>query len=432
MADVVLLGLFIGVLLVLYLFEVPVVYALGLTSLILMWTTSIPFEPLLVAQTMVSGTNSFVLLAIPLFLQTGLLMNKLGLTDVIFDFAKAIVGPIRGGLAHVNIVASIIFSGMTGTAAADAAGLGAIEYRAMREEGYDEGFSVAVTGSSSIIGPIIPPSVPLIIYGILAQVSIGTLFIAGLVPGLVMGVGLMILCSFYAHRNGYEKGDWWSLGEIGRTCYRALPALGTPALIIGGILGGWFTATEAGAVALFYTLIIGTVFYDGLSREELVASFDEGMTHTATLTFIVAAASLYGFLIRRAQLPEILAQAITGVSTDPLVLMLLIAGVLFIVGLMLETIAAITILTPVFLPIVEQTAISPIHFGVVMIVTLMIGLLTPPFGVILFVLNAVTGVSLERITRHMVPFYLPLLFTLLSIIVFPELVLWLPRAIGLA
>ncbi|WP_135305951.1 TRAP transporter large permease [Haloarcula amylovorans] len=432
MADIVLLTLFVGVLLGLYLFEVPVVYALGLTSLILMWTTSIPFEPLLVAQTMVSGSNSFVLLAIPLFLQTGLLMNALGLTDVIFDFAKAIVGPIRGGLAHVNIVASIIFSGMTGTAAADAAGLGAIEYQAMRDEGYEEGFSVAVTGSSSIIGPIIPPSVPLIIYGVIAQVSIGTLFIAGLVPGLIMGGGLMILCTVFAHRRGYERGEWWNLGEIARTGYRALPALGTPLLIIGGILGGWFTATEAGAIALFYTLFIGTVFYDALSLEEVVDSFEDGMTRTASLTFIVAAAALYGFLIRRAQLPEVLANAVMNVSTDPLVVLLLIAGVLFVVGLMLETIAAITILTPVFLPIIEQTAISPIHFGVIMIITLMIGLLTPPFGVILFVLNAVTGVSLERITRNMIPFYVPLLIALILAIVFPEIVLWLPRTMGLA
>lgn len=431
MADIVLLTLFMGILLALYLFEIPVAYALGLTSLILMWTTSIPFEPLLVAQTMVSGSNSFVLLAIPLFLQTGLLMNALGLTDVIFDFAKAIVGPIRGGLAHVNIVASIIFSGMTGTAAADAAGLGAIEYRAMRDEGYDEGFSVAVTGSSSVIGPIIPPSVPLIIYGVIAQVSIGTLFIAGLIPGLIMGLGLMILCTFYANKQGYSRGEWWSICEIGRTFYRALPALGTPILIIGGILGGLFTATEAGAVALFYTMFIGTLFYDALSTEELIESFEEGMTRTASLTFIVAAAALYGFLIRRAQLPEILAQAVTTVSTDPVVVMLLIAGVLFIVGLMLETIAAITILTPVFLPVIEQTAISPIHFGVIMIITLMIGLLTPPFGVILFVLNAVTGVSLERITRNMIPFYVPLLIALVLTIFFPELVMWLPRTMGL-
>lgn len=432
MVELILLGLFIAILLGLYILEVPVVYALGLTSLILMFTPFIPYQPLLVAQTMVSGTNSFTLLAIPLFLQTGLLMNTMGLTDVIFDFASAVVGPIRGGLAHVNIIASLIFSGMTGTAAADAAGLGAIEYRAMRDEGYDEGFSVAITGSSSIIGPIIPPSVPLIIYGILAQESIGSLFIAGIIPGLLMGVGLMALASYFAYKNDYPRGDWWALGDIGRTFVRALPALGTPILIIGGILGGLFTATEAGAIALFYTLFVGSVFYGGFSFSGLRDTFEDGMTQTASLTFIIAAATLYGFLIRRAQLPDILAEALTSLSSDPLVLLLLITAVLFIVGLMLETIAAITILTPVFLPIIEQTTIDPIHFGIVMVMTLMIGLLTPPFGVVLFVLQSVTGVPFEQIARSMVPFYLPLVLTVLVIIVIPDLVLWLPRAMGLA
>lgn len=432
MADVILFVLFIGILLALYLLELPVVYALGLTSLILMVTTSIPFEPLLVSQTMVRGSNSFVLLAIPLFLQTGLMMNALGLTEVIFDFAKAIVGPVRGGLAHVNVIASIIFAGMTGTAAADAAGLGAVEYRAMKDEGYNDGFSVAVTGSSSIIGPIIPPSVPLIIYGILAQVSIGTLFIAGLIPGLIMGLGLMGLCSYFANKHGYERGEWWSVTEIGRTFVHALPALGTPILIIGGILGGLFTATEAGVVALFYTLFAGTVFYGGFSLDELIENLDEGMTLTASLTFIVAAASLYGFLIRRAQLPEILAEAITSLSSDPTVLLLLIVVILFLVGMLMETVAALTILTPIFLPIIEQTAISPIHFGIVMVLTLMLGLLTPPFGVVLFILDAVTDVPLNRITRSMVPFYVPLLLTLLIIVLFPDLVMWLPQSMGLA
>ncbi len=429
--DMVLITLFIIVLLALYLVGIPVAFALGLTSLILMLTPMVSYSPELVAQTLVRGADSFVLLAIPLFLLTGLYMNSFGLTGIIFDFAEEMVGPVRGGIAHVNILASIMFSGMTGTAAADAAGLGAIEYEAMQDAGYEKGFSVAVTGSSSIIGPIIPPSVPLIIYGVLAQVSIGVLFIAGIVPGLIMGGTLLVLCTYYAHAHGYERGAWWSLPEIWESFKAAAPALGTPALIIGGLLGGLFTATEAGAVALFYTLFVGYVFYGGVENGDFLETAYEGAVTTAALTFIVASATLYGFLIRRAQLPDALAEAVIGVTSDPTALLLLITVVLLIVGLMMETIAAITILTPVFLPVIEAANIDPIHFGVVMILTLMIGLLTPPFGIILFILEKVTDVELERIMQSMVPFYIPLLLILLLVVVLPGLTLWLPEFVGL-
>ncbi|WP_222914802.1 TRAP transporter large permease [Natrinema sp. SYSU A 869] len=429
--DLVLIALFIIVLLVLYLIGIPVAFALGLTSLILMLTPMVSYSPELVAQTLVSGADSFVLLAIPLFLLTGLYMNSFGLTNIIFDFAEEMIGPIRGGIAHVNILASLLFSGMTGTAAADAAGLGAIEYEAMQDAGYEKGYSAAVTGSSAIIGPIIPPSVPLIMYGVLAQVSIGVLFIAGIVPGLIMGATLLLLCTYYAYSHGYERGTWWSLPDIWRSFKAAAPALGTPVLIIGGLLGGFFTATEAGAVALFYTLFVGYVFYGGVENGDFIETTYEGVVTTAALTFIVASATLYGFLIRRAQLPDALAEAVVGVTGDPTVLLLMIVGVLLIVGLMMETIAAITILTPVFLPVINVAGIDPIHFGIVMILTLMIGLLTPPFGIILFILEKVTDVGLERIMRSMVPFYIPLLIILLLVAVLPSLTLWLPKLVGL-
>jgi tripartite ATP-independent transporter DctM subunit len=318
-----LIVLFIGLLLGLYLLGVPVAFALGFTSILLMFSPFVPFQPQLVAQSVVSGSSSFVLLAIPLFLQTGIFMNEMGLTDDIFDFAGAIVGPIRGGLAHVNVIASIIFSGMTGTAAADAAGLGTVEYQAMQNADYDKGYSVAVTGASSIVGPIIPPSVPLIIYGVLAQVSIGALFIAGLVPGIMMGIGLMVICSYYAHINDYERGSWWSIKEFMGSFKRAAPALGTPVLIVGGILVGLFTPTEAGAAALFYTLFIGTVFYEQLDIETLISTLYDGMIQTAMITFIVATATLYGFLVRRAQLPEALANTIANITTNPIALLFL-------------------------------------------------------------------------------------------------------------
>jgi len=429
--EMLLLLLFIGILLVLYLAGVPVAFALGLTSLALMLTPLVSYNQELIAQTMVSGSDSFVLLAIPLFLLTGLYMNSFGLTEIIFDFAEEMIGPIRGGIAHVNVFASILFSGMTGTAAADAAGLGAIEYKAMQDAGYKKGYSAAVTGSSSIIGPIIPPSVPLIIYGILAQVSIGALFIAGIVPGLLMGISLLIMCTYYAHKHEYEQGDWWSLSGILGSFKNAAPALGTPVLIIGGLLGGLFTATEAGAVALFYTLFVGYVFYGGTEEEGFIETTYEGLVTTAALTFIVASATLYGFLVRRAQLPDALASAVVGLSNDPTLLLLVITVVLLVVGLMMETIAAITILTPVFLPVINVAGIDPIHFGIVMVLTLMIGLLTPPFGIVLFILEKVTDAELEQIMRSIIPFYIPLVLLLIFVIVLPVLTLWLPELVGL-
>lgn len=423
--------LFIVLLLTLYLIGVPVAYALGLTGLLMMFVGLIPYNPEIIAQATISGIDSFTLLAIPLFLLTGLYMNTLGFTHVIFSFAKSIVGPIRGGVAHVNVIASILFSGMSGAAAADAAGLGAIEYEAMQEEGYQKGFSTGVTGASSIIGPIIPPSIPLIIYGVIAEVSIGALFIAGVLPGLIMGASLLVMCTYFARKHEYDRGPSWSRSRIWRDFRAAVPALGTPVLIIGGILGGFFTATEAGAVALFYTVIVGYLFYDGVAPRELVNTTYKGLVTTAALTFIVGVAEFYGFLVRRAQIPQILGEFVTGLTQEPLLVLLLMVAVLLVVGLMIETIAAITILTPVFIPITAQVGIDPVHFGIVMVLALMIGLLTPPFGIILFILERVTDATLEEIMKGMVPFYLPLCVCLGIVILVEDITLVLPRISGL-
>jgi tripartite ATP-independent transporter DctM subunit len=422
---------FIGILLGLYLIGVPVAFAMGLTGLILMFMGQIPLSFELIAQGTLTGIDSFVLLAIPLYLMTGMYMNMFGVTSVIFKFAKAIVGPIRGGLAHVNIFASILFSGMTGAAVADAAGLGLIEFTAMQEEGYEEGFSVSITGASSIIGPIIPPSIPLIIYGILAETSIGALFLAGIIPGLIMAVLLLIVATFYAHKHGYEKGPMWSASRMWSTFKEAAPALGVIAIIIGGLLGGLFTATEAGAAALFYTIFIGYAFYGGTPRDTLVQTTYDGFVTTAALTFIIGVASFYGFLVRRSQIPRALGNMIGQITADPLIILFLIVGVLLLVGLMMETVAAITILTPIFLPIIEGFGMDPVYFGVIMVLTLMIGLLTPPFGIVLFVLERVTKVPLETIMKSIVPFYVPLLAVLLLVILFEDLTLYIPRLVGL-
>ena len=426
-----LLGLFICVLLVLYLLGVPVAYGIGLTGLIVMLSPFVEFNRSLVAQTIVSGADSFVLLAIPLFLLTGLYMNELGITEEIFEFAKAIIGPIRGGIAHVNVIASMLFSGMTGAATADAAGLGVIEYKAMMDENYNKGFSAAVTGASSIIGPIIPPSIPLIVYGVMSETSIGSLFIAGIVPGSLMGLSLLVLCTYYANKHGYDRGDWWNLKRILHSFLEAAPALGAPILIIGGIIGGWFTATEAGGAAMFYTLIVGNLYYDGMGIEQFIQTTYEGIRTAAALLFIIAAASFYAFLVRRVQLPEMLAESVLGFTTEPVLMLLLITAILLLVGLMVEAVAAITILVPVFLPVIQELGIDPIHFGIIMVLTLMVGALTPPFGLVLFILERVTDISLERIMRSMMPFYIPLLLILILVVVFPTVSLWLPEVTGL-
>lgn len=426
MSELLLIGAFVGFLVLYFLTGISVAIALGLTSLSLM---ILPFGPALnfeiIGSRIFQGMNSFVLLAIPFFMLAGRLMNEGGATEPLFDFARAIVGDVRAATGQVNVVASMIFSGMTGVAVADAAGLGTVEYRAMREKGYEKGFSVAITGSSSIIGPIIPPSLPLVIYGILAGVSIGQLFIGGIIPGLLIGISLMLLISYYARRKGYPSGEERTVSQMIETGIKAFPALMTPIIIVGGIMGGVFTATESAAVASLYALLIGAFWYGGLTWEKVHLIFRSTMVDTAALVLIVAIANLYGYLLIISGVPQALTAAVTSLSTDPTIVLLLLVGLLIVVGTMLETIAALTVFVPVLLPLIETVGIDPLHFGIVMVLTLMLGLLTPPFGVILFVLERITSVDVEKIVRSMLPFYVPLFAALLTVVLVPETVTWL-------
>jgi tripartite ATP-independent transporter DctM subunit len=409
---------------------VPVFIALAGSSLI--FTHFIAGIPdFVILHRMAGGIDSFPLLAVPFFILAGNLMNSAGITNRIYDFAVALAGWMRGGLGHVNIVGSVIFSGMSGTAIADAAGLGTIEIKAMKDHGYDTEFAVGVTAASATLGPIIPPSLPFVIYGMMANVSIGALFLGGVIPGLVMMAFMMAYVTYYARRHGIGSDQVFRWRTLGVTFIAAFPALMTPAIIIGGMVFGWFTPTEAAIAACAWALMLGIFLYGSLSLKQLYKVSIDTIETTAAILLIVGAASLFGWVLTVTRVTEYATEAMLAVSDNPYVILLIINLILLVVGCFLETIAAISILVPVLMPVVLKVGIDPIHFGLVMTLNLMIGLLHPPLGMVLFVLARIANLSLERTTMAILPWLIPLLFSLIAITLFPELTLWLPRQAGL-
>lgn len=409
-------------------FGVPVGIALALSSLVfILLSGTVP--DLVVMHRMINGVNSFPLLAVPFFILAGNLMNTAGITNRIFDFAKACVGWMRGGLGHVNVGASVVFAGMSGAAVADAGGLGTIEIKAMRDAGYDPDFSVGVTAASSTIGPIIPPSLPMVIYGVVASSSIGQLFAAGFIPGLLMAASLMVMVAWYARARNYPRDSRFALAVLWLSFRRAFLSLLTPVIIVGGILGGIFTPTEAAIAASAYALILGVVVYRTLTlRRMLRVSFDTIET-TAVVMFIVAAASIFAWILTSNRVTEQFAALILTITENPVLILLMINVILLVVGCFMETIAAITILVPVLLPIVVKLGIDPVHFGVIMVLNLMIGLLTPPVGMVIYVLSRVSGVPFERCVSATAPFLIPLVIVLLLVTFIPQLSMFLPTLI---
>lgn len=404
---------------------VPIAISLGGASLLWVYVGQ-RIPDFIVLQRMVGGVNSFPLLAVPFFILAGNLMNAAGLTTHIFTFARSIVGWMRGGLGHVNVGASIIFAGMSGAAVADAGGLGTIEIKAMKEAGYDVDVSVAITAASSTIGPIIPPSLPLVVYGVIAQASIGRLFIAGIVPGLLMGLSLSLLIAYYARKRNYPRDARFSIKAMMSSLWSGFPSLLTPVIIIGGIAFGIFTPTEAAVAATAYSLFLGTVVYRTLSFKKIVQVSLDTLETTAIILFIVAGAAIFAWILTRLQVPAIFASFLLSITDDPIMLLILINLVLFIVGFFMETIAAITILVPVLLPIAMQIGVDPVHFGIFMILNLMIGLLTPPVGMVLYVLSRVAKIPFEECAKATAVFIIPLVVVLFLVTFIPALSLWLP------
>ena len=410
---------------------VPAGYAIAVTSivaLVIKWGYGmLSFG--LIAQMMVYGINNFPILAVPLFLLTGAIMNVGGISDRIFAFANALVGHIRGGLAHVNIIASFIFSGMSGAAAADVAGLGQIEIRAMEKAGYDKDFSCAVTGASATIGPVVPPSIPLILYGVIANASVTKLFIGGLLPGFMMVVTLMIFCGVLAKRRGYPKGDVFRMTVLGETFKRAFFPLMTPVIIIGGIWSGIFTPTEAAAVAAVYSIILAMFVYKEMKVRDLVAIFRDVSINSAAILFILSCAMIYNGALTRTQAPQFVTEFLFSVSDNSLVVLILLNVVLFIAGMFMSTAETILLLTPLIAPLLPKFGIDLVHFGILMVLNLMIGQLTPPFGIVLYVLARVGDIEFDRLVKALIPFYLPIFAVLLLVLFYPPLVTYLPSLV---
>jgi TRAP-type C4-dicarboxylate transport system permease large subunit len=450
---------------------VPVAIAMA-AAVLLFVLLSGSAPPFVVIHRMVGGIDSFPLLAVPFFILAGNLMNVAGITTRIYNFSLALVGWLRGGLAHVNIVGSVIFAGMSGTAIADAAGLGTIEIKAMKDHGYSTEFAVGVTAASATLGPIIPPSLPFVIYAMFANVSVGQLFLAGIVPGAVMALLMMLTVAWFARRNGWGRDtrpEWrriakalaelavvvafplvlWVLSGTGVNMQLAtalalaallaadrffrfdavLPIM-TPVLLIGGMTSGLFTATEGAIAACVWALFLGLAWYRTLSLKALVKACMDTVETSSTVLFIVAAASIFGWMLTATRTTELIAQGVLAIASEPWQFLLLANALMLFVGCFLEPTAAITILVPILLPIVQRLGIDPVHFGLVMVLNLMIGLLHPPMGLVLFVLARVARLSVERTTMAILPWLVPLLASLALVTFVPAISLWLPRLLS--
>lgn len=402
----------------------PVALSLASASAVYILLEGLP--NVVVVHNMINGVDSFPLLAIPFFILAGHLMNSAGITERIFTFARALVGWAPGGLGHVNVGASVIFAGMSGAAVADAGGLGTIEIKAMRDAGYDTDFAVGVTAASSTIGPIIPPSLPLVIYGVMASASIGELFAAGLVPGMMMAVALMIMVAWYAWRRDYPRDLVFRPALVLASFLQAFLPLLTPVIIVGGIVSGLFTPTEAAVAAAAYALCLGLFVYRSLTWRHILRVSIDTIETSAAILLIVAAATIFAWILTANQVANGLGDFMLSISEDPKIILIFITVIVLALGLFMETIAAITILVPVLLPIAQQVGIDPVHLGIVVVLNLMLGLLTPPVGMVLYVLAQVSGVSFERCLKATAPFLLPLILVLLLVTFVPAFSLYLP------
>ena len=410
----------------LFLLGFPVVLAIGIPSIVYVLANGLPVD--LVAQRTLYALDSFPLVAVPVFLFVGSLMNSAGISGYIYKFADTATGRLPGGLAQVNIFGSLVFSGMSGSALADIGGIGRIEIDAMKSKGFSVPFAAAVTSSSAIVGPIFPPSIPLIIYGTVTGVSVIQLLLGGILPGLLCVAMLMLMTGWLAVRRSYPRADRWpTASEFWRDFKPAAPAIAAPAILIGGMLVGFFTPTEIAAVTVAYALLISSLFYRELTWRGVVSAAFETIRASAGILLIVAVAALFGWILSVEMVPQHLTGVMLSISKDPYVLLLIVNVLLLVVGMFLDSTTAILVIAPIIAKPLVAAGVDPVHLGMVVVFNLMMGLLTPPMGLALYLVSDIAKVPMKDVLRQMAPYYVPLAVTLLLITYIPGLTTWIPR-----
>ncbi len=417
--------LLLGILFVLMGIGLPIGISLGLCCVGFFLAEGLPMST--IPRVMISMFETFPFLAIPFFALAGELMNIGGVTDRLFNFAKTLVGHIPGALGHANVVASMLFAGMSGSAVADSAGLGTVEIKAMKEDGYDDDFSAAITAVSSTIGPIIPPSIPFVIYGAMTNTSVGALFLGGMLPGVVMGLALMVVVYDISRKRGYKVYKKATLKELWRVFVEALPTFVTPAIILGGIMFGICTPTESAVLAVLYASFLGVFAYREMSFSDLLYSIGRVARTVGSVVVTACAAFIFAWVLTYTGLPQDVAGALTALSSNKYVFLAIVNVLLLVIGCFMDTTAALVVMIPVLLPAVHAFGINSIHFGVMVVLNLMIGLLTPPVGLCAYIVSDLANCSFERVIKALMPFIWILVVVLLLITYIPEVTMFLPN-----
>lgn len=417
--------------LVMFMLKIPVYISMALTGCALMFVTS-GMKWSILSQYLYTGVNSFTLLSIPLFLLAAKLMNTGSITKKLFAFCMKVVGWLPGGLGHVNVLCSVVFAGMSGTAVSDAGGLGSIEIKAMNENGFDNDFSCCVTAASSTLGPIIPPSIPLVVYATVSGASVGALFMAGIVPGVVMALLMMAVVTIYAIIRHYPRTKFPSGGEFVHALKEGFLPLMAPIILLVGIYGGVFTPTESAAVVVCYSLFLEIVIYKELTFKKFIMVLKETVRDSITIALIIAGATFFGYVATRAKIPQMILTGMTSIVSNKFMLLIIINIFLLIIGCFLETASAITIVVPLIMPLLKAYQINLTQFGIIMVLNLMIGLLTPPFGLVLFVISKIGNISIGRFSKALLPWLFALLVALLLVTFVPQLSLYLPMTLGMS